>query len=1004
MSLSAFNINPTSGLTGIGVAQPNTSVQFNDNGRFAGSIRFTFEPTTCSVALGSRVTATCGVHSFSVGGQICGTGANSISGGYQSCATGVNSIAVGNNARTRGEGGAAFGCNTLACARSISAGAVSRVTGVNSIGVGDRTCVCKNNSIGFGCRNRIDGGSDNVIVGGSNNLVLSQARESIIVGRYNSGGCYSATFNTDNDNRFSHTTVFGCNSIVSCYASFAMGRSTVANGIGAFAGGAGQFSFNGNGANTISGRDKLRAQGLASFAFGERTAVLASYCGNRGSASAMLGGRDNLIVSSVCNGAIIGGFRLCLNCSDYSNTMGVYSLALFTTPANSTSTNALVVDNQITGSKVRVNTSINGGNIYGGESNSGQNVGTGCGIFIGKGGLDLCFRSLYGGANMNLTQDALQNTVYINSEGQTNTGQNIGSGAGFYAGKSGTALQFRRLIGGTNTTITENVEDILIEGAGEANTASNLGNGRPLFVSKSGVDLRFKSLVQGSGVSLDDNGSQITINGGAGGGEANTASNLGGGAGIFTTKSGVNFPFRSINASTNISIGDSSTQLNLCACPAGGNRQVQFNNNGVFGASPNFCFYRICRSLTIGTRCSTTTEGQNSLAVGCNNTASGDNSFAQGCNVTASGFASSAIGTNNLSSARASHAEGVCTCASGEASHAEGNTTFAIGNFSHAEGVCTYAYGEASHSQGAFTKACGRGSHASGSGRSSDFIVAGGEGTFIHMGTSFSSSTDGAYGDYSAILGGGDNRIGVNVPRATIMGGNYIKMDNATNYTDTTGVGCLALFCTPQSSTSNCVLVWDSSDKKVKTAGSVDFGLEVTQYLMTPEGGLGHGARRSATLGRREIPIKATNANIPSDFISTTTNQQGVVLRRLVGFSDTISQGDPVVFYITIHGRFLNWIWMTNQQFTTSTSRSLVGSPQLINFGGDGHMAGLMFFENSFQINTVYDIRAAGAQSNASVEFGNNFTNTPLANQSDAPRPSNLENGRIDVLIFKVEA
>lgn len=58
--------------------------------------------------------------------------------------------------------------------------------------------------------------------------------------------------------------------------------------------------------------------------------------------------------------------------------------------------------------------------------------------------------------------------------------------------------------------------------SGEANTASNLGGGTGIFESKSGVDLRFKSLVAGSNVAISQNATTITIaaSGGGGGGTA----------------------------------------------------------------------------------------------------------------------------------------------------------------------------------------------------------------------------------------------------------------------------------------------------------------------------------------------------------------------------------------------------------------------------------------------------------------------------------------------------
>lgn len=57
-------------------------------------------------------------------------------------------------------------------------------------------------------------------------------------------------------------------------------------------------------------------------------------------------------------------------------------------------------------------------------------------------------------------------------------------------------------------------------GIGEANTASNIGAGQGLYVGKTGVDLRFKTLVAGTNVTLTPATDTVTIaaTGGGGGG------------------------------------------------------------------------------------------------------------------------------------------------------------------------------------------------------------------------------------------------------------------------------------------------------------------------------------------------------------------------------------------------------------------------------------------------------------------------------------------------------
>lgn len=57
-------------------------------------------------------------------------------------------------------------------------------------------------------------------------------------------------------------------------------------------------------------------------------------------------------------------------------------------------------------------------------------------------------------------------------------------------------------------------------GIGEANTAANVGAGAGLYIGKTGVELRFKTLVQGTNVTLTEGVDTVTIaaSGGGGGG------------------------------------------------------------------------------------------------------------------------------------------------------------------------------------------------------------------------------------------------------------------------------------------------------------------------------------------------------------------------------------------------------------------------------------------------------------------------------------------------------
>ena len=62
------------------------------------------------------------------------------------------------------------------------------------------------------------------------------------------------------------------------------------------------------------------------------------------------------------------------------------------------------------------------------------------------------------------------------------------------------------------------IEGLIPPDGGEANTSSNSGTGSGLALPKSGVDLPFKSLVAGTNVTLTDGTSTVTINSEGGGG------------------------------------------------------------------------------------------------------------------------------------------------------------------------------------------------------------------------------------------------------------------------------------------------------------------------------------------------------------------------------------------------------------------------------------------------------------------------------------------------------
>lgn len=111
--------------------------------------------------------------------------------------------------------------------------------------------------------------------------------------------------------------------------------------------------------------------------------------------------------------------------------------------------------------------------------------------------------------------------------------------------------------------------------------------------------------------------------------------------------------------------------------------------------------------------------------------------------------------------------------ASGDSSWAEGCDNLASGIQSHAEGGSNIASGYASHAEGYHTKASGHYSHAGGIGNSIHNVLADGIGSFNHSYQESTTSKYGTYGNYSAILGGRDNKV--TSDNSAIIGGNTLE-------------------------------------------------------------------------------------------------------------------------------------------------------------------------------------------------------------------------------------
>lgn len=170
------------------------------------------------------------------------------------------------------------------------------------------------------------------------------------------------------------------------------------------------------------------------------------------------------------------------------------------------------------------------------------------------------------------------------SPGEIITVDNVGSGEGLFRDKIMSVLNFKTLVAGPNITLTATSDEIEISaapgGMGEVNTASNLGGGVGIFEQKTGVDFEFNSLTAGTNITFDtaSNPGEIIINAQ----DTDTtysASNLGTlGQTVFESVVGTDFQFNRIRAGANISVTKAAGEIIIDGTPAPGGGEI---NDGV---------------------------------------------------------------------------------------------------------------------------------------------------------------------------------------------------------------------------------------------------------------------------------------------------------------------------------------------------------------------------------------------------------------------------------------
>lgn len=109
---------------------------------------------------------------------------------------------------------------------------------------------------------------------------------------------------------------------------------------------------------------------------------------------------------------------------------------------------------------------------------------------------------------------------------------------------------------------TQKWDNSPIGGGGEINTASNVGTGEDVFLQKAGTDLEFKRINQGTNMLIYTSANSVVV---ATTAELNTASNVGLGDGLFKQKISSNLEFKTLIAGSGIDINNNADTLEIVA-------------------------------------------------------------------------------------------------------------------------------------------------------------------------------------------------------------------------------------------------------------------------------------------------------------------------------------------------------------------------------------------------------------------------------------------------------
>ena len=118
-----------------------------------------------------------------------------------------------------------------------------------------------------------------------------------------------------------------------------------------------------------------------------------------------------------------------------------------------------------------------------GEVNTASNLGTGQGLFKQKTAEDLEFYSLTSSdSSVDIDLITQDNVIDLKSTGEANTASNVGGQTGLFKGKTGVDLEFKTLEAGTNVTFDTTTTDVIKINSSGGSTSEYLQGGRFLWL------------------------------------------------------------------------------------------------------------------------------------------------------------------------------------------------------------------------------------------------------------------------------------------------------------------------------------------------------------------------------------------------------------------------------------------------------------------------------------------------------------------------------------------